>query len=38
MLLICAVIPMLDEEILNKVNKQYGYNAIKVLHRQRKKA
>ena len=32
------VISMTDEEILNEVNKQYGYNAIRVLHRQRAKA
>ena len=32
------VIPMTDEEILNEVKGQYGYNAIRVLHRQRARA
>lgn len=32
------VIPMADVEILSEVNKQYGYDAIRVLHRQRARA
>ncbi len=32
------VILMTDEEILKEIKKQYGYDAIRVLHRQRAKA
>ena len=32
------VIPMSDEEILNEVKGQYGYDAIQIIHRQRAKA
>jgi len=31
-------IPMTDEEILREIKLQYGYHAIRVLHRQREKA
>ncbi|MFF5993483.1 hypothetical protein AAGS61_01860 [Lysinibacillus sp. KU-BSD001] len=32
------VIPMTDEDILKEIKAQYGYNAIRILHRQREKA
>ena len=31
-------IPMADEEILNEIKEQYGYNAIQILHKQRANA
>ena len=32
------VIPMTDEEILNEIKAQYGYDAIQILHKQRANA
>lgn len=31
-------IPMTDAEILEEIKRQYGYDAVQVLHRQKKKA
>lgn len=31
-------IPMTDTEILEEIKRQYGYDAVQVLHRQKKKA
>ncbi|KGR89162.1 hypothetical protein [Lysinibacillus odysseyi] len=31
-------IPMTDEEILGEIKKQYGYDAVQILHRQKEKA
>lgn len=31
-------IPMTDYEILGEINKQYGYDAVQILHRQKAKA
>jgi len=31
------VIPMTDDDILKEIKTQYGYNAIRILHRQRAK-
>ena len=31
-------IPMTDEEILNEIKAQYGYDAIQILHKQRANA
>lgn len=29
---------MIDEEILGEINKQYGYDAVQILQRQKEKA
>lgn len=31
-------IPMTDEEILAEIKKQYGYDAVQILHMQKEKA
>lgn len=31
-------IPVTDHEILKEIKRQYGYDAVQVLHRQKKKA
>lgn len=31
-------LPMTDEEILEEIKKQYGYDAVQILHRQKEKA